>query len=471
VGNAKSQWDFGGELFPVEQVHRVLTVSELTGQVRRLLEKEIGHLWVTGEVSNLREQSSGHIYFTLKDAAAQLSCVLFRNEPVRHREYLEDGQKVVLNGDFSVFEARGQYQLIVRGVELRGMGALQAAFEKLKRKLEAEGLFAAERKRPIPRYPLRIGLVTSPTGAAIRDVLHVIERRHAGLQIILAACRVQGTGAAQEIASALDLLNEWSSREPKNRLDVILLTRGGGSLEDLWAFNEESVVRAIVRSVIPVISAVGHEIDFTISDFVADLRAATPSAAAEILTQGFVEAEQRCAELRQKLRRCAQQQMARSREYLGNLSSRLLRVHPRRVLQERIQYVDDLQQTLLRCVTQRMRNCSNELRNLQQRLQRVRPSAALARRRQELREWHRRLLECAKVRLARGHHAFANASSRLRLLSPDNVLARGYSISADEASGRIIRSAAEVKKGQKLLTRVQHGEIGSVVKDRTTNDK
>src|SRR5688572_30651273 len=212
MAGGKSQWDFG-ELFPPEAVQRVLTVSELTGQIRRLLEKEIGHAWVTGEVSNLREQSSGHIYFTLKDAAAQLSCVLFRSEPVRHREYLEDGQKVVLNGDFSVYEARGQYQLIVRGVELRGMGALQAAFEKLKRKLDAEGLFDPARKRPIPKYPLRIGLVTSPTGAAIRDVLHVIERRHAGVEIILAACRVQGSGAAQEIACAIELLNEWSAHE------------------------------------------------------------------------------------------------------------------------------------------------------------------------------------------------------------------------------------------------------------------
>ena len=464
MAGAKSQWDFG-ELFPPEAVQRVLTVSELTGQIRRLLEKEIGHLWVTGEVSNLREQSSGHIYFTLKDGAAQLSCVLFRTEPVRHREYLEDGQKVVLNGDFSVYEARGQYQLIVRGVELRGTGALQAAFEKLKRKLDAEGLFDPARKRPIPKYPLRIGLVTSPTGAAIRDVLHVIERRYAGVEIVLAACRVQGAGAAQEIACAIQLLNEWSALGPRNRVSVILLTRGGGSLEDLWAFNEEAVARAVVKSDIPVLSAIGHEIDFTISDFVADLRAATPSAAAEILTQSFVDAQQRLMELRQQLRRCAQQDLAQSRDYIEQLAHRLSRMHPRRVLEERQQYVDDMQRTMQRCVSQQLRDGSGAVRNLQQRLQRLRPSAILGQRRQELRAWSRRLMESARSRMATARQALAHANSRLRLLAPDNVLARGYSITADAKSGRILRTTADVKPGQSIVTRLQHGKIRSVVKE------
>jgi exodeoxyribonuclease VII large subunit len=462
MGTAKSQWDFG-ELFPPEAVHRVLTVSELTGQVRRLLEKDIGHIWVTGEVSNLREQSSGHIYFTLKDPAAQLSCVLFRTEPVAHREYLEDGQKVVLNGDFTVYEARGQYQLIVRGVELRGMGALQAAFEKLKRKLDAEGLFAQERKRPLPRFPTRIGLVTSPTGAAIRDVLHVIQRRHAGVEIILAACRVQGTGAAQEIACAIELLNEWSALDRRHRVDVILVTRGGGSLEDLWAFNEETVARAIVRSAIPVISAVGHEVDFTISDFVADLRAATPSAAAEIITQAFVDAQQRLAELRQKLRRCAQTEITQWRDYLGQLQHRLSRLHPRRVLEEKLQYIDELHRTMARCVSLRLRECSAAVRNARQRLLRLHPSEILLRRRDELRQWARRLAECVRRALVQARHSVTNGDDRLRLLSPENVLARGYSITAEAATGRIVRSSAEVESGQKLRTRVHEGTITSIV--------
>src|SRR5476649_2421358 len=216
---SKSQWDFG-ELFPAEATRKVLSVSELTAQVRRLLEKQVGSIWVTGEVTNLRAQSSGHIYFTLKDAVAQLSCVLFSREKVPHRELLADGQKVLLQGDVTVYEARGQYQLIVRAVELQGVGALQIAFEKLKLKLAAEGLFAPARKRPLPKYPQRIGLVTSPTGAAIRDVLHVVQRRNPGLEIILAPCRVQGQGAAEEIAEAIRLLNEFDvSKVGSSRCD------------------------------------------------------------------------------------------------------------------------------------------------------------------------------------------------------------------------------------------------------------
>src|SRR5580658_9618780 len=280
---SKSQWDFG-ELFPVEATRKVFSVGELTEQIRRLLEKQIGQVWVSGEVTNFRAQSSGHIYFTLKDASAQIACVLFRGETVPHRELISDGQKILVQGDLTVYEPRGQYQLIVQAVELQGIGSLQIAFEKLKQKLAAEGLFSTERKRPLPKFPQRIGLVTSPTGAAIRDVLHVVQRRNPGLEIILAPCRVQGDGAAREIAGAIRLLNEFDA----GKFDLILITRGGGSLEDLWAFNEEIVARAIFDSAVPVVSAVGHEIDFTIADFVADLRAATPSAAAEIITQHFV---------------------------------------------------------------------------------------------------------------------------------------------------------------------------------------
>ena len=370
---AKSQWDFG-ELFPpspgsfgatspTEQARKVLSVSELTTQIKRLLEKQVGSIWVTGEVTNLRAQSSGHIYFTLKDATSQLSCVLFRSEGIAHRELLQDGQKVLLQGDVTVYEARGQYQLIVRAVELQGVGALQIAFEKLKQKLAAEGLFASERKRPLPKYPQRIGLVTSPTGAAIRDVLNVVQRRNPGLEIILAPCRVQGEGAAKEIAAAIRLLNEFnvaqaSGLRGKNsqagslcHIDLILLTRGGGSLEDLWAFNEEVVARAIFESAIPVVSAVGHEIDFTISDFVADVRAATPSAAAEIITEGVFA----------------------SRQLVADLTQRMARAHPRRRLNEFLQRLDDLQTGLLRCAKQGAREQRVAWQNLATRLSRVRP--------------------------------------------------------------------------------------------------
>ena len=352
----KSQWDFG-ELFPTEPARRVLTVSELTSQVRRLLEKEIGILRVTGEVTNLRVQSSGHVYFTLKDASAQLNCVLFRGEALENRAILQDGQKVILEGSLTVYEPRGQYQLIVRSVELQGVGALQLAFERLKRKLQAEGLFAPERKRPLPRYPQRIGLVTSPTGAAFSDVLHVIQRRHSGLEIIFVPCRVQGEGASAEIAASIRLLNEFNSalRAPHSALDLILLTRGGGSLEDLWAFNEEVVARAIFESATPVVSAVGHEIDFTISDFVADVRAATPSVAAEIITEGVFASRQFVAEASGVISQRIRRRLERERENVGRLMQRVRRAHPRRRLNETLQLFDDLQSGLLRGVKYRWR--------------------------------------------------------------------------------------------------------------------
>ena len=458
----KSQWDFG-ELFPTEQVRRVLTVSQLTEQIRRLLEKQVGQVWVTGEVTNLRAQSSGHIYFTLKDANAQLSCVLFRGETVAHRELLADGQKVLLQGDVTVYEARGQYQLIVRAVELQGVGALQIAFEKLKQKLAAEGLFAPERKRPLPKFPQRIGLVTSPTGAAIRDVLHVVQRRNPALEILLAPCRVQGEGAGQEIAEAVRLLNEFVIRHSAFVIDLILVTRGGGSLEDLWAFNEEIVARAIFESAIPVVSAVGHEIDFTISDFVADVRAATPSAAAEIITEDVFASREFVAEAPALMRQRLRQRLGRESEGLDQLAGRLQRAHPRRRLNEWLQRLDDLHSGLRRCVLQGVRERTVASTNLAARLWRVRPGQLLKERRESLTQVQRRLCEQARHQLRERQHELQTLGSRLRLLGPEQVLSRGYSITTDAASGRVLRAAAEVKAGQRLKTRLQQGEISSRV--------
>ena len=462
----KSQWDFG-ELFPTEPARRVLTVSELTSQVRRLLEKEIGILRVTGEVTNLRVQSSGHVYFTLKDASAQLNCVLFRGEALENRAILQDGQKVILEGSLTVYEPRGQYQLIVRSVELQGVGALQLAFERLKRKLQAEGLFAPERKRPLPRYPQRIGLVTSPTGAAFSDVLHVIQRRHSGLEIIFVPCRVQGEGASAEIAASIRLLNEFNSalRAPHSALDLILLTRGGGSLEDLWAFNEEVVARAIFESATPVVSAVGHEIDFTISDFVADVRAATPSVAAEIITEGVFASRQFVAEASGVISQRIRRRLERERENVGRLMQRVRRAHPRRRLNETLQLLDDLQSGLLRRVKYRWRECQARWANARQRLGRVRPAQALERRRQNLREWERRLPDSARQYLKDARNHFDTLEARRRLLSPLNVLERGYSITTDASAGHVIRDPAEVKPGQRIKTRVKKGEIRSVVEE------
>ena len=459
----KSQWDLG-ELFPTAATRLVLSVSELTTKVRRLLEKEIGSIWVTGEVTNLRAQSSGHMYFTLKDAGAQLNCVLFRGEAASHRQALQDGQKVVLRGDLTVYEPRGAYQLRVTAVELQGIGALQVAFEKLKQKLQAEGLFAAERKRPLPRYPQRIGLVTSPTGAAIRDVLHVVQRRQPGLEIVLVPCRVQGDGAAAELAGAIRLLNEWSESQ-SHKLDLILVTRGGGSLEDLWAFNEEVLARVIFESALPVVSAVGHEIDFTISDFVADLRAATPSAAAEIITEGPFASRQFVAGAAQSMRRLIRQRLELEEDDLRHLMERMGRVHPRRLLEERLQYLDDLQTALARCVRQGWRDQRLAARNLQQRLQRLKPSLLLVQRRQAVGELARRLHEQARQGWRDAKHSMETLQERLRLLSPENVLSRGYSITTDAATGRILRAAGEAAAGQRLRTKLKAGEIRSVVEE------
>jgi exodeoxyribonuclease VII large subunit len=438
MSKSKSQWDFG-ELFPTETARKVFSVGELNEQIRRLLEKQIGQIWVSGEVTNFRAQSSGHIYFTLKDADAQISCVLFRNEIVPHREFIADGQKILLQGDVTVYEARGQYQIVVRAVELRGVGALQIAFEKLKLKLAAEGLFAPERKRPLPKYPQRIGLVTSPTGAAIRDVLHVVQRRNPGLEIILAPCRVQGQGAAEEIAEAIRTLNEFAIRNSQFAIDLILVTRGGGSLEDLWAFNEEIVARAIFESVIPIVSAVGHEIDFTISDFVADVRAATPSAAAEIITEGVFA----------------------SRQLVESLTQRMARMHPRRQLNEHLQRLDDLQTGLQRQAKQGVREWQSVCQNLVMRLRQVRPKQFVKQRRELLQATQKRFRELARVQFKNCKNSLAATESRLRLLGPEQVLARGYSITMDAATGKVLRDAAQVKAGQRLKTRLKKGEVSS----------
>lgn len=459
----QSQWDFG-ELFPTEQIRQVLTVTELTTKVRRLIEKEVGQVWVTGEVTNLRIQSSGHAYFTIKDGGAQLQCVLFRGEAVANREFLQDGQKLVLQGDLTVYEARGQYQLIVHAIEPQGIGALQVAFEKLKRKLQAEGLFAPERKRPLPRFPQRIGLVTSPTGAAIRDVLHVIERRQPSLEILFAPCRVQGDGAGTEIAEAIRALNQWNAlAAPAERLDLIVLTRGGGSLEDLWAFNEEAVARAIFESVLPVVSAVGHEIDFTISDFVADLRAATPSAAAEIVTEGAFASRRFIADALPRLRQLFLDRLHREQRNLHQLGLRLGRVHPRRKLQEESQHLDDLQASLLRSLQFGIRQHRTGWSNLRLRLSRLKPSVLLAQRRQSIHDFEAHLRERARHALRAKGHTLANLEARLRLLGPDNVLARGYSITTDAATGRIVREASATRPGQRLKTQLKSGHVRSVV--------
>jgi exodeoxyribonuclease VII large subunit len=318
---------------------------------------------------------------------------------------------------------------------LQGVGALQIQFEKLKQKLAAEGLFAPERKRPLPKYPQRIGLVTSPTGAAIRDVLHVVRRRHPGLEIILAPCRVQGEGAAEEIAAAIRLLNEFQSKVQGLMSKV---TTGKTTLDfGLGTFNEEIVARAIFESAIPVVSAVGHEVDFTISDFVADVRAATPSAAAEIITEGVFA----------------------SRQFVASLARRMSQAHPRKRLDESLQRLDDLQTSLSRCGKQGVRERQAACQNLAARLRQVRPNQILKQRRELLKASRGRLRELAHVRFKDLKNRLAATEARLRLLGPEQVLSRGYSITMDAGTGQVLREAAKIKTGQKLRTRLSVGEV------------
>src|SRR5437660_4253437 len=316
---------------------KVLTVAELTRAIRDTLETKFGAVWVQGEISNYKQHPSGHQYFTLKDSRAQIACVIFRNAPLSIRQPLADGAQVQVYGNVSVFEARGQYQLSVEIVQPRGLGLLQAKFEALKRKLEAEGLFDPARKRALPRFPKRIGIVTSPSGAAIRDMLNVLRRRAPNVQVLISPVRVQGSGAGAEIATAL---NELAAPSPLwEPIDVIVLARGGGSIEDLWEFNEEIVARAIFHSAIPVVSAVGHEIDFTIADFVAELRSPTPSAPAELSVSDSAELGRRVNELAN----CLQKYL---RNFLQQNQTRLRFLSERTLARELMQRMRDAQQRL-----------------------------------------------------------------------------------------------------------------------------
>src|SRR3954447_23167821 len=330
-----------------QQSSRVFTVAELTRSIRGTLETKFGAVWVQGEISNYKLHPSGHQYFTLKDQRAQIACVIFRSTNVAlPRQALRDGAQVQVYGNLSVFEARGQYQLSVQLLQPRGLGVLQARFEALKRKLEAEGLFAGERKRALPRFPRRIGIVTSPSGAAIRDILNVLQRRAPWLQILINPVRVQGVGAAAEIAVAIRKLATASAQW--SPVDLIVVARGGGSIEDLWEFNEEIIARTIVDVGVPIVSAVGHEIDFTICDFVADLRAPTPSAAAELIVPDVIDLRRRIQELAGCIQKCLLGFLEHQRTRLRFLSQKTLRRELAGRIREAQQQLDVTKDSLTR---------------------------------------------------------------------------------------------------------------------------
>jgi exodeoxyribonuclease VII large subunit len=439
---------------------KVFTVSELTRQIRGTLETRFGTVWVQGEISNYKLHPSGHQYFTLKDQRAQISCVIFRNTMLPPREAIADGAQVQVYGNLSVFEARGQYQLSVQILQPRGLGILQARFEALKRKLEAEGLFAAERKRQLPKFPRRIGIVTSPSGAAVRDILNVLERRAPWLQILISPVRVQGTGAAGEIAVAIRELATPNVHWQK--LDLIVVARGGGSIEDLWEFNEEIVARTIADAQVPIVSAIGHEVDFTIADFVADLRAPTPSAAAELIVPDVVDLQRRVIDLSACLHKCLRNFVEHQKTRLRFLSERALARELLKRMRDAQQQLDLVRETLGRNIVYQIENCRRALSHMLTTLQSRSPAREIALRRNRFNDLSRRFAGLPARVLETATHRFRTIEGMLRVLGPEATLRRGYSITTDE-KGKVIRSRLTISKKMKIRTRVTDGEFGSEV--------
>jgi exodeoxyribonuclease VII large subunit len=449
----------GQSFFDFQPQRQVYSVSALTQLLKGLLETQFPDVWVAGEISNFRPATSGHLYFVLKDANAQLRAVCFRNQARYLKFKPQDGVSVIARGRLSVYEGRGEYQLLVELLEPAGLGALQLAFAQLKTKLAAEGLFETARKKTLPVLPRTVGLVTSPSGAVIRDILRVLRRRYRNMNILLYPVRVQGEGAAQEIAQAIRHLNR------RGGVDVMILARGGGSLEDLWAFNEEDVARAIAASSIPVISGIGHETDFTIADFVADLRAPTPSAAAELVVHRKQDFQ---AELEHRIRRMSQLFRLRLAEARQRLTE--LRMH--RVFQtlasrltERSQRVDDCVVRLDRAIRQRLSEARQDWWRVAPGVARYDFQGLLGLKRAKLDERAKRFEAVFSRYLADWRHRLGHFQALLRERSPLMILRRGYSITRD-ISGKILRDAASVPVGAEISVRLAQGELGATVRDR-----
>src|SRR6266542_2954768 len=443
---------------------RVYTVSELTASIKTTLEEGFPMMWVEGEISNLRTPGSGHAYFTLKDEGAQISAVLFRGRGRRLRFELEDGMQVLAFGGLDVYAARGQYQLVVEMMEPKGLGALQLAFEQLKRKLEAEGLFDEARKRPLPAFPRVIGIVTSPTGAAIRDMLNIIGRRFADLHILITPVRVQGDEAPGEIVQALLRLQEIAN------LDVIVVGRGGGSIEDLWAFNDERVARALAACRVPVISAVGHETDFTIADFVADLRAPTPSGAAELVVREKLAVIRSLVDLYDRLKQGMLSRVEQSRERALFLARRRVFTDPARALRDRHRRVDELTARLRAAARAHRRHVAYRIALATNALSSLHPLARISQGRVVLAQLLGRLVTAAGHSIKASRHRFETAGGRLESLSPLAVLGRGYSLTR-LPSGAVVRRAVQTHPGAVIEILLHEGALEARVEQVSERDE
>jgi len=442
-----------------EPQRRILTVAELTASIKALLVNSFENIWVAGEISGSKLAASGHAYFTLKDAGAQIRCVCYKSAMRWVKFKPQDGIAVVARGRIDLYEPRGEYQLIVETLEPQGFGQLQVAFDQLKQELEAEGLFAASRKRPLPAMPSRIGIVTSPTGAVIRDMLHVLERRFPGLHIRLYPAQVQGVGSVEAVVEGIEYFGKsgWA--------EVLIVGRGGGSLEDLWTFNEEAVARAIAACPVPVISAVGHETDFTIADFVADLRAPAPSAAAEIVVRTRADVLQQIAAAEARGQRALSYRLAQCTAKLERLSAHRAAGEMRRSLGRAAQRVDELDAALRDRLRERAARGRRLLQDLDRRLRQMDPRVRLGEARHRLQLLAAAAEQRMRLHLNEAAHRRHRLDAALVQLSPLAVLERGYAIVQKEG-GVVVRQAAEVSADEELRIRLWKGEVHARVRER-----
>jgi exodeoxyribonuclease VII large subunit len=438
----------------------IYSVSRLNREVRVLLERGFGSLWLEAEISNLARPSSGHWYFSLKDASAQVRCCMFRQRNMLCSFAAKDGQKVLVRARIGLYEPRGEYQLVIDHMEDSGLGALKRQFEELSAKLAAEGLFAAERKRPVPLLPQRIGVITSPSGAAIRDILHVLKRRFAAVPVLIYPAAVQGAAAAAEILAALRMAGQ------RAECDVLILARGGGSLEDLWAFNDEALARAIVASPIPVISGIGHEIDFTIADFAADVRAPTPSAAAELAVPDGEEWLASLQRLAQRQGRAMRRRIDAAHERLRWVTGRAALVSPVARLAQQTQRLDDLEQRAARAMRQIFSHQRSALGEVRSRLWQSSPMIRLQATATRHAALSARLQAAGRAQLHGARERLLPLVRTLNAVSPLATLDRGYAIVSIEGGG-ILRVAADASAGQIIEARLASGKIRARVENST----
>ncbi len=434
----------------------VYTVSDLNSEVKWLLDTQFGSLWVEGEISNLMRARTGHMYFSLKDSRSQLRCAMFRNDNRRVQFTPADGQKILVRGRLGIYEQRGDYQMVVDRMTEIGVGALQQKFEETKKRLYAEGLFDESTKQPLPAFPKRIGLITSPTGAALQDALNVLRRRYRCAELIVYPVTVQGEQAVPSIVNMLGIANR------RAECDVLMLMRGGGSLEDLWAFNEEAVARAIYASKLPLICGVGHEVDYSIADLVADVRAPTPSAAAELVSPDQSKLQLAIATMQRRLCRAVMQNSEEQTAFLRKLARRLDNHHPSQRLRQRAQRCDELDMRLQRATQLSVSRANSALGHLQLRLRNISPQRELARRADKLNQNHNRLLQAFNTRFNSAKARLASDVRALDTVSPLNTLARGYAI-VQSPEGDVITSAAQVSPDQQIEVRVAQGSLGAIV--------